>query len=92
MNKQCDYLFCCVFLQFVVVCLTCLEPDDALREKREEYHPNIVFTEADERPTARGVAMVAIVMVALELGILLILDGVRILQALERWKLIRRGR
>ncbi len=73
-------------LQFIVtavVCLFCSEPDDAVREKRDQYHPNIVFTEADQRPSAQGVGSVVVVMVVLELGFLLLLDGVRIIQALE---------
>ncbi len=86
------YVVALQFIVIAVVCLFCSEPDDAVREKRDQYHPNIVFTEADQRPSAQGVGTVVVVIVVLELGFLVILDGVRIIQALERWNLIRRGR
>ena len=79
----------CIVTLVNLVCLTCLEPDNAVRKKREEYHPNVVFTEADQRPSARAVGIAAIIIVVLELGVLVILDGVRIMQALERWNVIR---
>ncbi len=69
-----------------------VEPDDALRKKKEEYHPNVVFTEADQRRSAQGMGIVAIIMVAIEVGILLILDCARIRRTLQRLNLIRPGR